>query len=287
MNYGKIGFKPADILIPQNIDMEKWSVVACDQYTSEPGYWEQVEKFVGDNPSALNITFPEIYLSGDNSKRINKINNTMEEYIDKGIFKEYKNSFIYTERVIGGGKIRHGLIGAVDLEAYDFRANSKSLIRATEGTVIERIPPRVKIRENAPLESPHIMILIDDDKKEIIEKIDKSKLEKVYDFDLMMESGHITGYLVKNTEEICRKFEKLLENQGENPLLFAMGDGNHSLATAKTCWENIKKEIPEGEWVNHPARYALAEIVNIHDTSMEFEPIHRVVFDVDPEDVIN
>ena len=137
MNYGKIGFKPADILIPQNIDMEKWSVVACDQYTSEPGYWEQVEKFVGDNPSALNITFPEIYLSGDNSKRINKINNTMEEYIDKGIFKEYKNSFIYTERVIGGGKIRHGLIGAVDLEAYDFRANSKSLIRATEGTVIE------------------------------------------------------------------------------------------------------------------------------------------------------
>ena len=287
MDYGKIGFKPADILIPQNIDMNKWSVVACDQYTSEPKYWEEVEKIVGENPSALHITFPEIYLADDNSKRINKINNTMEEYIKKGIFKEYKNALIYTERVIGGGKVRHGLVGAVDLEAYDFGEKSKSLIRATEGTVIERIPPRVKIRENAPLESPHIMILIDDDKKEIIEKIDKSTLQKVYDFDLMMDSGHITGYLVEDTDEICAKFEKLLETQGENPLLFAMGDGNHSLATAKTCWENIKKEIPETEWANHPARYALAEIVNIHDTSMEFEPIHRVVFDVNPKDLLN
>ncbi len=287
MDYKKIGFKPADILIPYNVDMGKWSVVACDQYTSEPKYWKQVEKIVGENPSALHITFPEIYLSDDNSGRISKINNTMEEYIKKGIFKEYKNAFIYTERVIGGGKVRHGIVGAVDLEAYDFGKNSKSLIRATEGTVIERIPPRVKIRENALLESPHIMILIDDDKKEIIEKIDKTTLEKVYDFDLMMDSGHITGYLIKNTDVICAKFEKLLETQGENPLLFAMGDGNHSLATAKTCWENIKKEIPESEWVNHPARYALAEIVNIHDESMEFEPIHRVVFEVNPEDIIN
>ncbi len=287
MIYNKIGFKPADILIPKDVDMTKWSVVACDQYTSEPKYWEEVENIVGDSPSTLNMVFPELYLSDDNSDRINKINRYMNKYLNEGIFKEYKNSFIYTERVIGGGKIRKGIIGAVDLEAYDFTKNSKSLIRATEGTVIERIPPRVQIRKDAPLESPHIMILIDDAKKEIIEQIDKTSLEQVYDFDLMKNSGHISGYLIENTNEICEKFENLLSEQGENPLLFAMGDGNHSLATAKTCWENIKQGLTDEEIKNHPSRFALAEIVNIHDDSMEFEPIHRVVFDVNPEELIS
>ncbi len=285
-NYEKIGFKPADILIPGNIDMSAWSVVACDQYTSQPDYWQRVEEIVGNKPSALNIVFPEIFLSDDNSPRIEKINKAMNSYIDSGIFKEYKKALVYVERTIGGGRVRRGIVGAVDLEAYDYSADSTSLIRATEGTVLERIPPRVQIRKDAPLELPHIMILIDDPDEEIIESVDKSTLEKVYDFELMLESGHIEGYLIKDTDKVCNGLEKLVDCQGENPLLFAMGDGNHSLATAKACWENIKKSLSDEEKVNHPARFALAEIVNIHDDSMEFEPIHRVMFDTDAEDLL-
>ncbi len=280
-------FKTADILLPKNIDMTAWSVVACDQYTSQPEYWDNVKKIVGDKPSTFNIIFPEIFLSGDNSARIDDINRHMTQYLSEGLFNEYKNSLIYVERTIGGGRIRRGIVGAVDLEAYDYSANSKSLIRATEGTVEERIPPRVKIRIDAPLELPHIMILIDDEKREIIESVNADELEKLYDFDLMSGSGHIKGYLIKDTESICGKLEKLADSQGENPLLFAMGDGNHSLATAKACWERIKPGLSESEKNTHPARYALAEIVNIHDESMEFEPIHRVVFDTEPEALIN
>ena len=286
-DYKKIGFKPADILLPKNTDMTAWSVVACDQYTSQPEYWEKVKNIVGDKPSTLNIIFPEIYLSEDNSARIDSINRYMKEYLENGLFEEYKNSFVYVERTIGEGKVRRGLIGAIDLEAYDFTADAKTLVRATEGTVRERIPPRVQIRIGASIESPHIMVLIDDEKKNIIEKIDKKKLPKLYDFDLMMGGGHIEGYLVTDTDEICNKLEKMVDAQGENPLLFAMGDGNHSLATAKTCWEQIKSGLSESERENHPARYALAEIVNIHDSSMEFEPIHRVVFNVNPSELLS
>ena len=286
-DYKKIGFKPADILLPKNIDMTAWSVVACDQYTSQPEYWAKVKNIVGDKPSTLNIIFPEIYLSEDNSARIDSINRYMKEYLENGLFEEYKNSFVYVERTIGEGKVRRGLIGAIDLEAYDFTADAKTLVRATEGTVRERIPPRVQIRIGASIESPHIMVLIDDEKNNIIEKIDKKKLPKLYDFDLMMGGGHIEGYLVTDTDEICNKLEKMVDAQGENPLLFAMGDGNHSLATAKTCWEQIKSGLSESERENHPARYALAEIVNIHDSSMEFEPIHRVVFNVNPSELLS
>ena len=286
-DYKKIGFKPADILLPKNIDMTAWSVVACDQYTSQPEYWAKVKNIVGDKPSTLNIIFPEIYLSEDNSARIDSINRYMKEYLENGLFEEYKNSFVYVERTIGEGKVRRGLIGAIDLEAYDFTADAKTLVRATEGTVRERIPPRVQIRIGASIESPHIMVLIDDEKKNIIEKIDKKKLPKLYDFDLMMGGGHIEGYLVTDTDEICNKLEKMVDAQGENPLLFAMGDGNHSLATAKACWEQIKSGLSESERENHPARYALAEIVNIHDSSMEFEPIHRVVFNVNPGELLS
>ena len=286
-DYKKIGFKPADILLPKNIDMTAWSVVACDQYTSQPEYWAKVKNIVGDKPSTLNIIFPEIYLSEDNSARIDSINRYMKEYLENGLFEEYKNSFVYVERTIGEGKVRRGLIGAIDLEAYDFTADAKTLVRATEGTVRERIPPRVQIRIGASIESPHIMVLIDDEKKNIIEKIDKKKLPKLYDFDLMMGGGHIEGYLVTDTDEICNKLEKIVDEQGENPLLFAMGDGNHSLATAKACWEQIKSGLSESERKNHPARYALAEIVNIHDSSMEFEPIHRVVFNVNPSELLS
>ncbi|MBE7060623.1 MAG: DUF1015 domain-containing protein [Ruminococcaceae bacterium] len=286
-DYKKIGFKPADILLPKNTDMTAWSVVACDQYTSQPEYWAKVKNIVGDKPSTLNIIFPEIYLSEDNSARIDSINRYMKEYLENGLFEEYKNSFVYVERTIGEGKVRRGLIGAIDLEAYDFTADAKTLVRATEGTVRERIPPRVQIRIGASIESPHIMVLIDDEKKNIIEKIDKKKLPKLYDFDLMMGGGHIEGYLVTDTDEICNKLEKMVDAQGANPLLFAMGDGNHSLATAKTCWEQIKSGLSESERENHPARYALAEIVNIHDSSMEFEPIHRVVFNVNPSELLS
>ncbi len=286
-NYEKIGFRPADILIPQNVDMTAWSVVACDQYTSQPEYWEDVKNVVADKPSTLNMIFPEIYLEEDNTGRINTINGAMAEYLKKGIFKEYKNALVYVERTIGGGRIRPGIVGAIDLEAYDFTPESKALVRATEGTVIERIPPRVKIRENAPLEMPHIMILIDDEKREIIEKTDKSKLPCIYDFDLMKDSGHIRGYLIEDGEAIFSSLEKMVDHQGEDPLLFAMGDGNHSLATAKTCWQQLKKTLSPQEIAIHPARYALVEIVNIHDESMEFEPIHRVVFGVEPKDIIN
>lgn len=292
-------FRKADILIPKNADFKKWSVVACDQYTSEPKYWKEVEALVGDAPSTLKITFPEIYLS-EGDARIAKINETMEKYIADGIFTEYKSSLIYVEREIDGVKVRKGIVGAVDLEEYDFSIGSESQIRATEGTVLERIPPRVKIRENAPIELPHVMILIDDAKRDIIENLSakKAEMEKLYDFDLMQGGGHLTGYLIpeKTADEIIAKLEKLAEKEefasrygvtAKAPLTYAVGDGNHSLATAKTCWENLKKTLGEEEKANHPARFALCELENIHDDALEFEPIHRVVFDIDSEDLIS
>ncbi len=286
-------FKKADILIPENIDFSKWSVVACDQYTSEPEYWEEVKELTKNSPSTLNIVFPEVYLS-EGEGRINEINKTMEEYINDNIFKEYKNSLIYVERTVGNGKIRHGIVGIIDLEEYDFSKGSGSYIRATEGTVLERIPPRVKIRENAKLELPHIMILIDDRKKFIIEGLSdkKNEFEKIYDFELMKKGGHIEGYKISDAEadKVISSLDILEEEYpskyGDNSnarLIFAVGDGNHSLATAKTCWENLKKNLTEEEQKNHPARYALCELVNLHDDSLEFEPIHRVIFDIDEE----
>lgn len=286
-------FTKADILLPQNVELEKWSVIACDQYTSEPEYWDKVKEIAGNAPSTLKLTFPEVYLSDDDAeKRIAKINSEMKKYLDSGIFKEYNDCMIYVERTLSDGRVRKGLVGKLDLEDYDFSKGSGSLVRATEGTVLERIPPRVKIRENAPLELPHIMILIDDSDKKVIEPIAeiKDSLEKVYDFDLMMNGGHITGRVL--TDEVCTRvmdgLEKLSSefmskyNMLEAPeLIFAVGDGNHSLATAKTCWENIKKILTPEEAENHPARFALCEIVNLHDDALEFEPIHRVVFGVD------
>ena len=283
----KIGFYPANILVPKDIDLKKWSVVACDQYTSQPEYWNEVERFVGDCPSALKISFPEIYLEqGDGDKRIANINSNMKDYVEKDLFCEYKDRLVYIERTQRDGKVRRGIIGAVDLECYDYAVPNDALIRATEGTVLERIPPRVKIRQDAPLEMPHIMLLIDDADKNIIEGIDKNSIDKIYDFDLMQDSGHICGYLVKDTQKIENGLLNLMQKQNSSaPLLFAVGDGNHSLATAKACWENIKAQGVE-DIENHPARYALVEVVNIHDTSLEFEPIHRVIFDCDKDDIV-
>lgn len=293
-------FRPADILIPKNLDFSKWSVVACDQYTSQPEYWDKVSQIVGDAPSTLNIIFPEVYLNDEPDDRIQSINNKMKEYLDSDIFCELKNSFIFVERTQSNGNIRKGIIGCIDLDEYDFSTQSQSKVRATEGTVVSRIPPRQKIRKNALLEIPHILMLIDDREKKVIEPISnqKSDMKKLYDFDLMMGGGHLTGYLVNNEMhsniinavdefEDYNQFEKKYQVQEKGVLVFAVGDGNHSLATAKTCWEELKKELAPDQRLNHPARYALVEINNIHDETLEFEPIQRVVFDVDPEDLID
>ena len=283
-------FMPADILLPENPAWEKWSVVACDQYTSEPEYWNEVEGIVGDAPSTLRLTLPEIYLEKEGeAEKIAAIGKAMEEYAPR--MRCLENSFIYVERTLSGGRVRKGIVGRVDLEAYNYEKGAKSPIRATEGTVIERIPPRLRVREGATMELPHVMILIDDREKTVIEPIQKG--ETLYDFDLMMGGGHIAGYQVTGAEAerimtaISALGTAFMERTGEeNPFILAMGDGNHSLATAKAYYENLKKKLSPEEAANHPARYALCEIVNLPDPALEFEPIHRVVFDVDPEKLL-
>lgn len=296
----KIPFKKANILLPKNCDMTKWSVVACDQYTSEKEYWDDVKKIVGNNPSTLNLILPEIYLEeSDIETRIKNINKNMDNLLKEDFFKEYPNSMIYLERRQADGKVREGLIGMVDLLDYSYEVGSTSMIRATEKTVIERIPPRVKVRENASLELPHIMILIDDEKKDIIESLKNkvSEEDKVYDFDLMKNGGHVTGYVLDDSvsdevisklESLCDKdyFNKKYNVDNKEVLLFAMGDGNHSLATAKACYENLKGTMSEEEYLNHPSRYALVELVNLHSEALLFEPINRVVFNVNPEHLL-
>ena len=275
-------FYKADILLPKAEDLTKWSVVACDQYTSQPEYWEKAAELVGECPSTLNLVYPEAFLS-EGDARIEKINKTMQSYCDEGLFNLYKNCFIYVERTLGGGRVRKGIVGAVDLEDYDFHKGAKSKIRATEGTVMERIPPRVKIRENAPLELPHVMLLVDDKEKLLIENIKKG--EKVYDFELMADGGHLEGWVVdgENADAFLENVEKFAVNAPDG-LVFAVGDGNHSLATAKTCWENLKPSLTEEERKTHPARFCLVEIENIHDDVLEFEPIHRAVFGIEDKD---
>lgn len=272
-------FYKANILLPKIEDYTKWSVVACDQFTSQPEYWKNVENIVGDSPSTLNLVYPEAFLS-EGEERIEKINKEMQRYCDEGLFETYENCLIYVERTLPDGRVRKGVVGAVDLEDYDFNKGAKSPIRATEGTVLERIPPRVKIRENAPLELPHVMLLIDDKEKSLIENIKFG--EKLYDFSLMADGGALRGYLVKgeNADSFLENIEEFAKKASDG-LVFAVGDGNHSLATAKTCWENIKSTLTKEERKTHPARFCLVEIENIHDDVLEFEPIHRAVFGIE------
>ena len=296
-------FKRADILLPKfskySKKMKKWSVVACDQYTSEPEYWKAVSSFVGESESTFHLTVPEIYLNdSDIDERITRTNQIMKKYIDENVFTEYKNSFFYVERTLANGVKRLGVVGMVDLEDYDYSKDSQTKIRATEGTVVSRIPPRLKIRDDALIELPHIMMLIDDADCDIIESNSsiKDSFEKIYDFDMMQNSGHITGY--KMSEVACQKLENKLasldnldnfnKKYGVNknsPLIYAMGDGNHSLATAKAYYENLKKAIGD-EAKSSPARYALCELVNLHDKSLQFEAIHRVIFGADGNNFI-
>lgn len=292
-------FHSADILIPnESIDMSKWAVIACDQYTSEPEYWDAVSSAVGDSPSALELILPEIYLEQEDvSQRISGIHSAMEKYAEQGIFTEYKNSMIYVERVQSNGILRKGIVGAIDLEEYDFSKGSSSQVRATEATVIERIPPRIKVRQGALLELPHIMILIDDPDDTVMGAVDKAAMMKVYDTQLMQNGGSVSGYLVDEAaqEKIDSALSALAEPDAFNKkyglsgspvLLYAMGDGNHSLATAKEYYEQLKKASPDKDFSNHPARYALAEIVNLHSDALKFEAIYRLVYDVDCDDLI-
>ena len=294
--FEKLGFYPADILLPKGQDMTKWAVVACDQFTSEPEYWQAVEQQVGDAPSTLRLILPEANLKAPNvDELINDINASMSKYLADGVFQTLTDSLIYIERQQSDGKIRHGLIGMVDLDAYDFTPGSGALIRATEGTVLDRIPPRAKVRRNAPIELPHVMLLIDDPDKTVIEPLTAaaSSMETVYDFDLMQNGGHIRGFKLsaRQIDGVADALEGLTADSamqkkygvsGVAPLLFAVGDGNHSRATAKACYEEQKKGKTPEEYLALPARYALVEVVNNHDDALQFEPIHRVVFDADP-----
>lgn len=289
--YSDIGVQVADILLPvKGIDLHRWATIACDQFTSQPEYWEQVAREIGDAPSTFNLVLPEVYLGKpEEMTRIQTAQKSMRRYIEQGLFEVY-SGIVYVERT-ALGKTRRGLILALDLEKYDYNKGSQSLIRATEGTILERLPPRMRIREGAALELPHILVLIDDPDCTIIESVNQhaAALTPLYDFELMQGSGHLRGSLIRDLaveQQIMRGLEKLASPEvfypkygvGEDKgiLLFAVGDGNHSLATAKAIWEKLKPCVG----MHHPARYALVEVENVHDQGLTFEPIHRVIFGV-------
>jgi len=281
-------FTPTDILIPEGISMEAWSVIACDQFSSEREYWERVKDIAGDKPSTLNMIIPEAYLEEiDEEREIGKISSAMEGYLRDGIFNENKDSFVYVERTQPDGRIRKGIVGAVDLEEYDFTGVSAA-IRASEGTVLDRLPPRIRIRRAAPLELPHIITFIDDKEGTVVEPLEKitGDLPVLYDFDLMQGGGHIKGMKVtgKNAENIMAAMRALNE---KNEMLMIMGDGNHSLAAAKVYWDELKKDLNEAERENHPARRALVELNNVYDPAISFEAIHRVLFNIDTKAFID
>lgn len=293
-------FKGADILLPKNVNMEKWAVIACDQYTSEPEYWQDVEKITEGEKSALRLILPEVYLEDEGvEKRIDEIHENMKSYIKENTFEEYKDSMIYVERIQSDGKLRAGIVGMIDLEEYDYTKGSKSAVRATEATVVERIPPRIKVRRGAPIELPHIMILVDDTDKTVVEPLadKKNEFKKVYDFELMKKGGKISGYVIDKDSQA--KVAEALEKLGDidtfnakyklnetSPLVYAMGDGNHSLATAKEFYEEQKRNNPDKDLTNAACRYALVEIVNLHSPALEFEAIHRIVTEVETDKLL-
>lgn len=282
----------ADILLPKQVTIDKWAVVACDQFTSQPEYWRRVRTFVGDEPSTIHLVFPEAELETEGQSKIKEINENMRRYVLEGIFEEYKDSYIYVERTMKNGTIRKGVVGLIDLEEYSYKADAKTKIQATEKTVVERIPPRMEIRRDAELELPHVLLFCDDQEKQVIEPLESRKdyLKKMYDFDLMEDGGHIVGWLVdgEEAEAFASRFSDYeAKMQNEKSLILAVGDGNHSLATAKACYEEYKEKNPELDWANHPARYALVELENIHDEAQEFEPIHRVVTNVDADKLLS
>lgn len=291
----EIGVEIPEILLPRpSINRNKWAVIACDQFTSEPEYWQQVEEIVGSDPSTYHIILPEVYLGTPEEKnRVENAQSVMSEYLHSDIFKQV-NDFIYVLRTVDG-QTRRGLMVCLDLEHYDYIKGAQTLIRATEGTIFDRLPPRIRIRENAALECPHILVLFDDPNDTVFSPLDEQlgNFKTVYDFDLMLGSGHLHGLSINdekvqqdiqqslaaliNPETFAEKYN--LKPGKHQPLLFAMGDGNHSLATAKAIWEKMKPDVG----MDHPARYALVEIENIHDPALTFEPIHRLLFDLNKD----
>ena len=281
-------FVPTDILIPEGTPMDAWSVIACDQFSSEPEYWERVKDNVGARPSTLKMIIPEAYLEEiDEGQKIDEICEAMEDYVRNQIFRESKESFIYVERTQSDGRTRKGIVGAVDLEEYDFTGVTAS-IRASEGTVLDRLPPRIRVRKAAQLELPHIITFIDDKNETVIEPLSKNKnsLPLLYDFELMEGGGYIKGWKVSGTdaENIMASMRVLNE---KNEMLMIMGDGNHSLAAAKVYWDELKENLSEDEKENHPARRALVELNNVYDHAISFEAIHRVIFNIDSKAFID
>ena len=291
-NFEGLPFQPANILLPRDCDLSLWSVVACDQYTSRPEYWQRVENRVGRAPSALRLILPESCLEGPSVETdIMEINNTMSRYLREGRFQEHPDALIYVERTLSGGYVRRGLVGMVDLEQYDYEAGSRAAVRATEGVVMSRIPPRVAVRKNAPIELPHAMLLADC--QDIIPPLsgETEGMELLYDFDLMEGGGHLKGWLLtreqqERTARAIRKWKEWADRERDG-LLFLVGDGNHSLATAKECYERRKGLTDPAQWPELSSRYALCELVNFYDGSVELEPIHRVVFGAKPEELLD
>jgi len=291
-------FRSAEILLPKNVDMESWSVIACDQFTSDPAYWQRVRAKAGDGPSTIHLILPEAELgSANEAQTVQSINAAMERYLKEDVFAVYPDAYVYIERTLVDGSVRPGLLGMVDLEGYDYRPGSVSPIRATEKTVLERIPPRQRVRKDAAIELPHVLMLCDDDKKQLIEPISqlRDSLPLLYDFELMEQGGRIRGWLLQG--ENAKAFdarlaafsasvdEKYADLAGASVLL-AVGDGNHSLATAKSCYEALKAANSEADLSNHPARYSLVELENIHDPSLVFAPIHRIITGVDAQKLL-
>ena len=294
MVFEKIGVQVPKILLPKKgVDMRKWAVIACDQYTSDRDYWQRLEQEVAGGPSTLNLIFPEVCLEDDDAEqRIAAINRTMETYLADGSLEEQPPGFVLVDRQTAHVTSRKGLVVALDLERYDYRQGAQSLIRATEGTILDRLPPRIRVRENAPIELPHIMVLIDDPDRTVIEPLFAERLESLYDFDLLENGGHLRGYRVDRPDlikQVAAALEKLADpvvyhkkyEVDDAVMLYAMGDGNHSFATAKAIWEKLKENAADPRQImSHPARYALVELVNVHDPGLEFEAIHRVLFNV-------
>lgn len=286
-------FRPADILIPKDADMTKWSTVACDQYSANPRYWDNVAELTANVPSTMHLMFPEAYLqSKDANSEAGNINNTMERYLNDGVFETLKNSYVYVERILPNNLLRRGLIGKIDLEYYDYSEDAVTPIRATEHTVENRLPARVEIRKNAPLEMPHIMVFIDDPADTVMACAGIAANEILYDFDLMCGGGHIVGKRISgpNADLVTAVLDELTEDEvlrkkyGHccGAIIYAIGDGNHSLAAAKKCWNEIRDTLTPTERQDHPARFALVELVNIHDEGVVFHPIHRTVFHIEP-----
>ena len=296
MNFTHIALQVPTLLLPRTgVDLTQWAVVACDQYTSQPDYWAQAAAFVGEAPSTLRLMLPEVYLgAADEAQRIAAIQQTMQRYLAEGVLTPQPPGLALVERETARGRTRRGLVAALDLEHYDFNPGAKPLIRPTEGTIMDRLPPRVRVREHAPLELPHVMVLIDDPECSVIEPLFAEPLEPLYDAPLMLNSGRVRGWRVDHplliqwiVEQLGRLADPVTFNIrygviDEPVLLYAMGDGNHSFATAKIIWENLKRAAPDPVAImNHPARHALVELVNLHDEGLEFEAIHRVMFGVD------